>query len=91
MQTRLRHLERLVSVLRSQRRDGGAIDPQLLPGDDSHSSTRQSRDDEGSADGRLTLPELREPGSAAAGNGQYIDTANWEAILDDVSCALDRH
>ncbi|TPX12567.1 uncharacterized protein E0L32_000744 [Thyridium curvatum] len=83
MQTRLRHLERLVSVLRSQRRDGGAIDPQLLPGDDSHSSTRQSRDDEGSADGRLTLPELREPGSAAAGYGQYIDTANWEAILDD--------
>ena len=80
LQARLRHLEHLVLVLKSQRRS--------LTGHESAAHLTQGnvcpRDDP-EHDPLLVCPVVRNPAGVIGQDLRYVDSANWEAVLDDVS------
>lgn len=83
LQGRLRHLEHLVSVLKSQKREAGGDtqagsgDGPLHPADDPNLPPRPSTSDPRYSTAVDTAGSL-------VGNSRYVDSANWEAILEDV-------
>lgn len=75
--SRLRHLERLVHVLKAKSsNDGNHPGPNQLVLDEKQKSDEESSGDDGT------------PGSATAGpifgQSRYVEFGNWEAILDEV-------
>ncbi|KAH8890490.1 hypothetical protein GQ53DRAFT_177655 [Thozetella sp. PMI_491] len=78
MQARIRHLEHLVQVLKSQRRDGAEPGPPSgpQPPDGGHS------EDE---DRQIVCKVLNETAGHIVDDLRYVDSANWEAILDDIT------
>ena len=81
---KLRHLEQLVVTLRSQLAqlsDKGASE------DDGSSARKGSSKTAGVPDTptSLTGDSVHSPAGALVGDFRFVDAANWEAVLDDVS------
>lgn len=80
VQSRLKHLEHLVQVLKAQRRGNGANEPSEAP-------VREPLPEEEFEDEvLLTLGQrVRETAGNIFGEMRYVDSSHWEAILSDVS------
>ncbi len=78
MQARPRHLERLVQVLKSQRRENSEAGSNPGPGE---STNGQDADDE---EPPITCKKLSETAGYMVDDLRYVNSTNWEAILDDV-------
>jgi hypothetical protein len=87
LQSRLRHLEHLVQILKAQRRDGTTVptDPSKdgsgPPGETSNAPSDGLVDDNGGA----TCVRVNTTAGPIVEDLRYLDSANWEAILDQLS------
>ncbi|KAK3936842.1 hypothetical protein QBC46DRAFT_268874 [Diplogelasinospora grovesii] len=80
LQARLRHLEHLVQVLKSQRRDNPEPAPVSPVGESQN------------AEHRITHGcNFNESAGHIVGDLRYVDAANWEAILDDIADLTNDH
>ncbi|KAK0713694.1 fungal-specific transcription factor domain-containing protein [Lasiosphaeria miniovina] len=79
LQARLKHLEHIVQVLKSQRRWAG--DTALTVG----SEGDQQDDDYGEGENQFLPRCLKETAGLVTEDQRYIDNANWEAILDHIT------
>ena len=77
MQSRIRHLEHLVQVLKSQRRDTTDTSTQ----DPQPTLRAKAEEDED----KIPCLRFRETVGNLINDLRYVDGANWETILEDVS------
>ncbi|SPO05104.1 uncharacterized protein DNG_07789 [Cephalotrichum gorgonifer] len=89
-QERLRHLEHLVAVMRRQLTDRGAIPEEGAgagPNGKSPAVRKETPRPPGMPETPGDLSGVYEPSPAGAlvGEMRFVDAANWEAVLDDVT------
>ncbi|KAK3319869.1 fungal-specific transcription factor domain-containing protein [Cercophora scortea] len=86
MQARLKHLERLVQVLKSQRRENHEV-PYVEPASSLSilDSQGQSIAELKATDYESRCTELKKTHGVLVGDYRYVDAANWEAILDEIT------
>ena len=81
LQARLRHLEHLVQVLKSQRRDN----PEANSTANSNPLNPEPAEDD---EPPLQCERLNETAGHMVDESRYVHSTNWEAILDDVRTGL---
>lgn len=85
LQGRLRHLEHLVQVLKSQRKDSAAGPPREVVDARDVQAEESTEAAQGPLSDDFACKEFRETAGPIHEDQRYFHGANWEGILDDIT------